>query len=605
MAYQVLARKYRPKTFDDVVGQQGVTQTLRNALKFDRLAQSFVFAGPRGVGKTTTARILARSLNCVDGPTSDPCGVCDACCEIAEGRDIDVLEIDAATHTQVDNIREVVIAGLTVSPVRNRYKVFIVDEVHQLSISSFNALLKSIEEPPPHVVFMMATTRLDKIPDTILSRSQVYEFRAIGKQTIAEKLSAIANAESIEIEKEALGLIARAAGGSMRDAQSAFDQVIAFAGESIGTDDVSAALGLIGRDPVLDVVEAVANETQSAVFELAGRFVDAGYDLKLVCRELARAIRDLLVIAIDSSRADDPEISSEGEHERLASLAIRFSREDLLRAFDVLARAEYEIQRSAQPRYHFEMALLRLIHIRKLVPLTDLLSGKSDSTELPGPTQSRNPSPRKNRKNLNERQSQKLRSGQPTEPKKNSQVAGSGEATAASENLRPVEAPSQISENRASRKLEEKSQVSRVGEVNVANGDLKSTVLSEIKREKKFFYGTVVAQAQRIEFQDDQLVFTFTTAQRALSRQLLQHQRWLEETSAHIVGRKVVVVVKDEEISTSPQKTSAVVTDSAVASASKGGDDENGHLRARAMGDSVVKALLDVFPSEIEEVEEM
>ena len=605
MAYQVLARKYRPKTFDDVVGQPGVTQTLRNALKFDRLAQSFVFAGPRGVGKTTTARILARSLNCVDGPTSDPCGVCDACCEIAEGRDIDVLEIDAATHTQVDNIREVVIAGLTVSPVRNRYKVFIVDEVHQLSISSFNALLKSIEEPPPHVVFMMATTRLDKIPDTILSRSQVYEFRAIGRQIIAEKLSAIANAESIEIEKEALGLIARAAGGSMRDAQSAFDQVIAFAGESIGTDDVSAALGLIGRDPVLDVVEAVANETQSAVFELAGRFVDAGYDLKLVCRELARAIRDLLVIAIDSSRADDPEISSEGEHERLASLAIRFSREDLLRAFDVLARAEYEIQRSAQPRYHFEMALLRLIHIRKLVPLADLLSGKSDSTELPGPTQSRNPSPRKNRKNLNERQSQKRRAGQPTEPKKNSLVAGSGEATAASENLGPVEAPSQTSEGRASRKLEEKNQVSHVGEVNVANEDLRSAVLSEIKREKKFFYGTVIAQAQRIEFQDDQLVFTFTTAQRALSRQLLQHQRWLEEISAHIVGRKVVVIVKDEEISTSPQKTSEVVTDSAVAPASKGGNDENDHLRVRAMGDSVVKALLDVFPSEIEEVEEM
>jgi len=251
------------------------------------------------------------------------------------------------------------------------------------------------------------------------------------------------------------------------------------------------------------------------------------------------------------------------------------------------------------------MALLRLIHIRKLVPLADLLSGKSDSTELPGPTQSRNLSPRKNRKNLNERQSQKRRAGQPTEPKKDSLAAGSGEATAESENLGPVEAPSQTSEDRASRKLEEKSQVSRVGEVNVANEDLKSAVLSEIKREKKFFYGTVVAQAQRIEFQDDQLVFTFTTAQRALSRQLLQHQRWLEEISAHIVGRKVVVIVKDEEISTSPQKTSEVVTDSAVAPASKGGNDENDHLRVRAMGDSVVKALLDVFPSEIEEVEEM
>src|SRR5688572_21055603 len=177
MPYQVLARKWRPQRFDDVVGQQAVTRTLRNAIAGKRIAQAFVFAGSRGCGKTTTARILARALNCEKGPTPDPCGECDACIEIAQGRDIDVLEFDAASHTQVDNIREMVIAGLAVSPVRNRYKVFIIDEVHQLSNHSFNALLKSIEEPPAHVVFMMATTELNKIPDTILSRSQLYEFR--------------------------------------------------------------------------------------------------------------------------------------------------------------------------------------------------------------------------------------------------------------------------------------------------------------------------------------------------------------------------------------------------------------------------------------------
>src|SRR2546425_10563830 len=195
MAYQVIARKWRPQKFDDVVGQQAVTRTLRNALASGRLAQSFVFAGPRGVGKTTTARILARALNCTTGPTPDPCGVCDACVEIAEGRDIDVLEIDAATHTQVDNIREVIISGLAITPVRNRYKVFIIDEVHQLSTSSFNALLKSIEEPPPHVVFMMATTELHKIPETVLSRSQVYELRTISTRAIAAQLRKIADAE--------------------------------------------------------------------------------------------------------------------------------------------------------------------------------------------------------------------------------------------------------------------------------------------------------------------------------------------------------------------------------------------------------------------------
>src|SRR5881227_921361 len=215
MPYQVIARKWRPQRFDDVVGQHAVTRTLRNALVSKRLAQAFVFAGPRGVGKTTTARILARALNCVSGPTADPCGTCEACVEIAEGRDMDVLEIDAATHTGVDNVREVIIAGLGIMPVRNRYKIFIIDEVHQLSSGSFNALLKSIEEPPPHVVFMMATTELDKIPETVLSRSQVYEFRTIGTPAIAEQLRTIVDKEGIQSSDEALQLIARDADGSM------------------------------------------------------------------------------------------------------------------------------------------------------------------------------------------------------------------------------------------------------------------------------------------------------------------------------------------------------------------------------------------------------
>src|SRR5471030_35485 len=247
MSYQVTARKWLPQRFDDVVGQQAVTRTLGNALKSGRLAQAFVFAGPRGVGKTTTARILARALNCVNGPTPDPCGTCEACIEIAEGRDMDVLEIDAATHTQVDNISEVIITGLSIAPVRNRYKVFIIDEVHQLSSHSFNALLKSIEEPPPHVIFMMATTELDKIPETVLSRSQVYEFRTISTKAIATQLRRIMDAEGITVGQESLQLIARDAEGSMRDGQSKLDQVVAFTGKTVGSDDVATVLGLRTR----------------------------------------------------------------------------------------------------------------------------------------------------------------------------------------------------------------------------------------------------------------------------------------------------------------------------------------------------------------------
>src|SRR3989442_2588631 len=375
MAYQVIARKWRPQKFDDVVGQQAVTRTLRNALKSNRLAQAFVFAGPRGVGKTTTARILARALNCEKGPTADPCGVCDACVEIAEGRDMDVLEIDAATHTGIDNIREVIISGLGIMPVRNRYKIFIIDEVHQLSSHSFNSLLKSIEEPPPHVVFMMATTELDKIPETVLSRSQVYEFRTISTKAIAEKLRRIMDEEGITIGDDSLQLIARDAEGSMRDAQSKLDQVIAFTGKTVAAEDVATVLGLVGRDLLLDTLQAVADQDAPAAFALAARAVEMGYDLRAVVRELSRVVRDLLVLSVDPSRISDPEIAGEGERDRLQALVGRFSREDLLRAFDLLTRAEADLRAAAQPRYHLEMALLRWFYLRNLVPSGDLIAG--------------------------------------------------------------------------------------------------------------------------------------------------------------------------------------------------------------------------------------
>ena len=553
MTYQVLARKYRPQKFEDVLGQRGVTQTLRNAISKQRLAQAFIFAGPRGVGKTTTARILARALNCEQGPTPDPCGTCDACIEIAEGRDIDVLEIDAATHTQVENVREVIIAGLAMAPVRDRYKIFIIDEFHQLSSHSFNALLKSIEEPPSHVVFMMATTELRKIPETVLSRSQVYELRTIATSVIVDQLQTIAKAESIIIDEAAVSLIARSAEGSMRDAQSAFDQVIAFAGPKITGEDVSAVLGLIGRDPVLDVVEIVADENPQAVFDLAGRFVEAGFDLRLVCRELSRAVRDMLVIAIDSARADDPEIAGDAERSRLVELASRFSREDLMRAFDVLAKAEFEIRSSAQPRFHFEMAVLKWIHLRKLVPLTSLLEGAPASATTPRSTETR--------------------------PSKT--------ATAPPEKVAPAKRTS--AKTRQVEKSVSAPKARDVKQPGSGQGGGKAEILAEIKRVKKFFHGTVVAQAQRIELLDDRLVFAFNATQRTLAAQLRQNRGWLEEMASRAVGRKI-------------QVTTEHGVEAEVSSAES---DEQAQLREKAMSDPVVQTMLEVFPAEIGEVKKI
>jgi DNA polymerase III subunit gamma/tau len=552
VAYQVLARKWRPQQFDEVVGQPAVTRTLKNAITSGRLAQSFVFAGPRGVGKTTTARILARALNCVKGPTTRPCGECEPCREIADGRDIDVMEIDAASHTGIDNVREVIIAGLAIVPVRDRYKVFIIDEVHQLSVPSFNALLKSIEEPPPHVVFMMATTELRKVPDTVLSRSQVFEFRAISDRAIADTLRAIAAAEGITVGDGVLTLVARAAEGSMRDAQSALDQVVAFAGQDVTAEDAATALGLVGRDLVLDIVTAVADERAAAAFELSGRAVELGYDLLRVCRELSRVVRDLLVLSVDPSRIEDPEIAADGERERLKALVARFSREDLLRGFDLLVDGEPEIRYAAQPRYSLEMLLLRWMHLRKLVPLTELLQGLG---------------------------------GGPRGP------AGGGSRPAAQPAARPAEArgtPSRAAPPATDRAVAPVEPVA-------PGGGIKDAFLAEIRRAKAFFYRTVVEQAQTIECGSDRITFAFLPSHRALREQLEQNRAWLETLAATVAGRKMSVnAVQDDRAAVPPARAGQ-------APAEAGPPD----LKAEALADSAIQAMLDVFPAKIEDVKEV
>ncbi len=590
MSYQVLARKWRPQRFDDVIGQQAVTRTLKNALKSGRIAHAFVFAGPRGCGKTTTARILARALNCVNGSANEPCGVCDACIEIAEGRDIDVLEIDAATHTGVDNVREVIIEGLSIAPVRNKYKVFLIDEVHMLSTSSFNALLKSIEEPPPHVVFMMATTELQKIPDTVLSRSQVYEFRTISSKTVAERLRHIATAEKIEVPDAALQLLARAGEGSMRDSLSALDQVRAFAGDVITVEDVVTVLGLVGRDLVFDMVDAVVAEDASAAFVLVERAMERGYDLRSLCRELARATRDLLIVSVDPSRADDPEVAAEGERERVKQLAARSSREDLLRAFDVLTRAEQEIKASDQPRYNMEMTLLRLIHLRKLVPIADLLVATESGARaaLPPPRSSGFVPP-----------SRTPVTAAPRAVAPPAAPAGVGSASSP----RPVSSPSSTASSASASSAS--SAVTRPG------ADLKDAFLAQVKAGKIFFYNTVVAQAYKVDVTPARITFAFLPNQRVPKQQCDEQRTWLESVAEKVAGTKIPVAVITAHAASSPPTPAAfapVSTSSSVRGASPSSEPARStdeELRKEALADPSVQALLEIFPVEKTKIEEM
>ena len=574
MAYQVLARKWRPQRFDDVVGQQAVTRTLRNAIASGRIAQAFVFAGSRGCGKTTTARILARALNCEKGPIADPCGECDACIEIAQSRDIDVFEFDAASHTQVENIREMVISGLSVRPVRDRYKVFIIDEVHQLSNHSFNALLKSIEEPPPHVVFMMATTELHKIPDTILSRSQVFEFRTIPTKAIVQQLRRIADAEQLQATDAALALIARSAEGSMRDAQSALDQVIAFAGQTLTEEDVATVLGLVGRDLLVDLIQAVVDEDGPKAFALADRAVESGHDLRLVCRELSRVVRDMMLLSVDPGRAGDGELG-DGERERLTEMGRRFSREDLMRAFDLLSKAEQEIRLAAHPRYYFEMVLLRWMHLRKLVPLAELIEqmGSGGAPRLAPPRAS----------------APVAHAAKPIAP-----AAKETAKPARSQPVPAAQAAAPLPKPLAPPAKEPLAPAMKVADA----GNFKDALLREISATKPSFYNIVVAQAQRIEVAPDRVVFTFSPTHRVAREQFEQMRSWLESTAERVAGRRVLVE------STQGAAPGGGAAETGAKAESSGASDRR-DLKADAMSSSAIQAVLDVFPAEIRDVEEI
>jgi len=380
--YQVIARKYRPQTFAELIGQEHVRTTLENAIAQGRIAHGYIFSGQRGTGKTTVARIVARCLNCFTGPTVTPCGECASCREISAGGAVDVIEIDAASNRGINEMRELR-ENVRYRPARDRYKVFIIDEAHQITNEAFNALLKTLEEPPEWVIFILCTTEAHKIPTTIASRCQQFSFRSVDFNELVARLEWICRQEGVEADADSLAAIAQAGEGSVRDSLSALDQAIACCGGKLTGPEVRALLGMFSLESLHEVTKALAAGDPARMLEIAGNLERNGQNLQHFCRELARYFRNLLVVKI---AGEDTRLvaAPEAERRRLAAIAAQFDEIDLIRYLQLTLDLFRDLQFSLQPRLHMELGLLKLVHAGKLKPIEEALGmlGSSSSSPL-------------------------------------------------------------------------------------------------------------------------------------------------------------------------------------------------------------------------------
>jgi len=538
MSYQVIARKWRPQKFEDVTGQEILTQTLRNSIEHGRLHHAYLFSGARGVGKTTTARLVAKALNChkANGPTATPCATldettCPSCREIAEGRSMDVLEIDAASNTGVDNVRDVIINSIAIAPARDRYKVFIIDEVHMLSPSAFNALLKTIEEPPPNVVFIMATTDEHKVPETITSRCQLFEFRTIATAKIAERMRLIADAEKISISDEAIREIARAGDGSMRDAQSAFDQVISFAGEKIKTEDVEKALGIAGADVLARIINGIAENKPAEALAIVDDLVMRGHNLRNFCRDVLSHLRDLLVVKVSG----DPKLldSSSAIATTLQQQAALFSESDLVRFFHSLAETEASLKDAANPRYQVEVGLVKLMEMRRLASLGDLVGRIGELEDA-------------------------LRSGKPAAERKTPQSApDSGPAKAGARS-----ASGGAARSASASVVDEQPAASESPIAAAPSGSLIDKIKFELEKKKRRLLIAALDAACRVGLEGDELSIEFMPEARHARDTLAKadNAKALREACAEVCGREIGIrfairqAESDESAPASPEE---------------------------------------------------
>ncbi len=568
MSYQVIARKWRPQTFRDLVGQTHVTETLANAIKNNRVAHAYIFSGARGVGKTTAARILAKALNCVKGPTAEPCGECDSCKEIAAGSSLDVIEIDAASNRGIDQIRELR-EMVRYAPAAARHKVVILDEAHMLTGEASNALLKTLEEPPDRVIFVMATTQPEDLADTIRSRSQHFHFRALTFAEIIGRLKEIAGQENLKIEDGAMAVMARMAEGSLRDALSLLEQARAYCGETISDREVRELLGVVPDDALEELVGAIADASAERALALVHTFQKEGRNLQHFCREAIRHVRNLLIARVCGADSDLIAATPD-QRPGLAKAAAMFSEEDLTRYFQILLQTDDDLRRKSDPRVHLEMGLLRLINASRLAPLEELVANFGAArTEV----QSKASASRAGAASL------------PPMPKREASIANPAQVLRASSLPQKTEekTPEFAASEPSSTPVKSNGSALRVDGIAV---EQVVEIKTKIQAQEKFL-GELVEQANRWELTGTELRIYFSPDKRPFA-EMLEGRETLEKVraaSSTVLGRAVRVCARLEGVA-------------AAASASSG----TRELRAQFERDPMVRSMLQRFGGKISEV---
>jgi DNA polymerase-3 subunit gamma/tau len=585
MSHQVIARKFRPQTFAELVGQQHVVRTLENAIRTGRVAHAYIFSGARGVGKTTTARILAKALNCVKGPTTEPCNQCPSCLEITAGNSLDVLEIDAASNRGIDQVRELR-EMVRYAPAGSRHKVVILDEAHMLTTEASNALLKTLEEPPDRVIFVMATTEPEKLVDTIRSRAQHFHFRALSFGEIVHALESIVKQEKVSAEPGALAVMARAADGSLRDGLSLLEQALAYCGDRITEAQVREILGVVGSGIMDELTAAVQDRSATRVLALVHQLLAEGQNLQQFCREAVGHFRNLLVARVCGADSDLIAAAPE-EHQRLAQAAAQFSEEDLTRFFQILLQTEDDVRRKPDPRLHLEMGLLRLVQAGRLAPLEEVIAELSGAEPRPrratsGPAAKALPSAPDAPRAEMQAAAAPAAPSRPSSPasKAASEATPKAPVTAAPDvpatptlDVGPLPGPGALS-TQTSDGLDA-AQVTAI----------KSAIASQQR-----FLAELVEHASRWQMDKGEISLYFPTERRALA-EMLQSRESLEKlrtiTSA-ILGKPLRVCVKLEA---APVLLSTV----------RAGQNSR-ELRARFEQDPIVRAMLERFGGKIAEV---